>query len=316
MHDHGALREALTADRYADIDHHHPEVRKEVFDWGIWLSKKLNLHGMRLDAVKHYSERFLLEFLDHMTTNDKEDLFFVGEYWKDDLGTMINYLNNMKHQFSLFDTELVYRFRDASSQPDYFLPRIFDGTLVQARPINSVTLVTNHDTQKGQALEIDINGWFKPLAYALILLRLQGYPCVFWGDLVGTAGGPEQAAGASCGGQLSDLILARKLYAYGEQDEYFNFATCIEWVRRGTWSQPDGCAVVMSDAGPGYKEMHVDPKHKGERWTDVLGWNKTIAVIGDDGKATFHCSETSVSVYVREGAPGREFFGKYRPQML
>lgn len=116
---------------------------------------------------------------------------------------------------------------------------------------------------------------------------------------------------------MPDLILARKLYAYGEQDDYFDFATCVGWVRRGvTWDKPDGCAVVMSDAAEGYKSMYVGTMHKGERWTDVLGWNRTVAVIGDDGKATFHCSATSVSVYVREGAPGRELFGKYRPQTL
>jgi alpha-amylase len=35
----------------------------------------------------------------------------------------------------------------------------------------AVTVVENHDTQPLQALEAPIEPWFKPLAYALILLR-------------------------------------------------------------------------------------------------------------------------------------------------
>lgn len=35
-----------------------------------------------------------------------------------------------------------------------------------------------HDTQVGQSLESCVASWFKPLAYALILLRVDGYPLV------------------------------------------------------------------------------------------------------------------------------------------
>ena len=36
-----------------------------------------------------------------------------------------------------------------------------------------------------QALESWVEPWFKPLAYALILLRREGYPCVFYPDYYG-----------------------------------------------------------------------------------------------------------------------------------
>lgn len=42
-----------------------------------------------------------------------------------------------------------------------------------------MTLVANHDTQPLQALEAPVEPWFKPLAYALILLRENGVPSVF-----------------------------------------------------------------------------------------------------------------------------------------
>lgn len=58
----------------------------------------------------------------------------------------------------------------------------------------------NHDTQPYQALEAPIEPFFKPLAYALILLRYDGYPCLFYGDLYGIKG--EHPFPPSCGGAL------------------------------------------------------------------------------------------------------------------
>lgn len=69
--------------------------------------------------------------------------------------------------------------------------------------------------------------FFKPLAYALILLRWQGQPCVFYGDLYGIQGGPNPRPGPSCGGKLPILTRARKLYAYGDQRDYFDKRHCI-----------------------------------------------------------------------------------------
>jgi len=65
---------------------------------------------------------------------------------------------------------------------------IFDGTLVKSNPVQAVTLVENHDSQPGQSLESTVQSWFKPLAYAMILTREQGYPSVFYGDYYGTKG--------------------------------------------------------------------------------------------------------------------------------
>jgi len=170
------------------------------------------------------------------------------------------------------------------------------------------TLVMNHDTQPGQALEAPIEGWFKPLGYSLILLREQGYPCVFYGDVYGMGG--EHAQPPSCGGALPKIMLARKLYSYGRQADYFDYRTCIGWVRYGTWDRPYGCAVVMSNAGPGTKRMHVGELHAGEVWTDVLGWDHSEIVIGNDGFAEFRCGQTSVSIWVNKKAEGRERFSE------
>jgi len=226
---------------------------------------------------------------------------------------MTAYLDRINRPFSLMDVELVDRLSAASRTEEADLSSLLSGTLVDTRPMNAVTFVENHDTQDGQALGPPVLPWFKPLAYALVLLRREGYPCVFYGDVYGISGpGAQYTTGPTCGGQLGDFILARKLYAYGEEVSYFDFRTCVGWVRQGTWDYRDGCAVVMSNAGAGWKRMNVGTLHRGEVWTDVLGWCDQKVTIGDDGYGEFHCNETSVSIYVNQNAQGRDQFGKFK----
>lgn len=63
---------------FADIDHNHPEVKGEIKKWAIWLIHELKLEGIRFDAVKYFSEDFLLELVTYINDNIKKDLFFVG----------------------------------------------------------------------------------------------------------------------------------------------------------------------------------------------------------------------------------------------
>lgn len=168
------------------------------------------------------------------------------------------------------------------------------------------SLVMNHDTQPTQSLELPISEWFKPLAHALILLREQSYPCVWYGDIYGIKGEEEYAP--SCGGVLHRFTLARKLYAYGQQVDYFDHPTCIGWVRYVTHDRHAGMAVLMSSDDADHKRMHVGDMHAGEEWTDVLGWSKKPVVIGKDGYGDFTAGQCSVSVWVRSDAPGREKF--------
>ena len=46
---------------FANLDFNHPEVVKEMERWGIWVSRELDLDGMRLDAIKHINDRFIQE---------------------------------------------------------------------------------------------------------------------------------------------------------------------------------------------------------------------------------------------------------------
>ena len=90
--------------------------------------------------------------------------------------------------------------------------------MVELKPDKAVTFVDNHDTQRGQALESTVEEWFKPAAYALILLRQNGLPCVFYGDYYGISG---QYAQQDFKEVLDRLLAIRKDLAYGEQTDYF-----------------------------------------------------------------------------------------------
>src|SRR5580765_9676 len=87
---------------------------------------------------------------------------------------------------SLFDVPLHMNFHYASKAGGFYDMRtILDGTLMQQQPTKAVTFIDNHDSQPLQALESYVEPWFKPLAYAIILLRAEGYPCVFLADYDG-----------------------------------------------------------------------------------------------------------------------------------
>ena len=74
----------------------------------------------------------------------------------------------------------------------------------------------------------------------------------------------------ACGGQLADFCLARELYAYGNTTDYFDYQSCIGWVRAGTHDRRDGCALIMSNGDDAWKKMRIGQRHAGEVWTDVV----------------------------------------------
>jgi len=167
-------------------------------------------------------------------------------------------------------------------------------------------MVMNHDTQPGQTCETPIAPFFKSLAYAMILLRTRGLPCVFYGDVYGILGDePEPPA---CNGRLPTLIFARKLFAYGEQRDYMDSPICVGWTRLGTWDRTDGCAVLMSVWQPGRKKMFVGLDKAGQAWCDILGnWREDI-VIDRKGFGDFECAERTVSVFVNISASRKAGF--------
>ena len=172
----------------ADVEFRNAAVTEELKYWARWLLESLPCDGFRLDAAKHIPAWFFKEWADHVRGSAQRDLFIVAEYWSHDLSALQQYIELVDGKVMLFDVALHLKFHQASKQGDGFdMAQIFTDTLTAADPAHAVTLVANHDTQPLQSLEAPVEPWFKPLAYALILLREQGVPCVFYPDLYGAS---------------------------------------------------------------------------------------------------------------------------------
>lgn len=122
---------------FADVDHSHPAVRNDIFEWGSWITSSLNLGGMRLDAIKHYSLSFLRDFIAHMDTQHPNQ-FYVGEYWDAKTEVLEKVIRKFHGRLNLFDVQLVYTFSDYSKGRKIDLRAILDGSLVQSDPAHAV----------------------------------------------------------------------------------------------------------------------------------------------------------------------------------
>ncbi|KAL4924084.1 alpha-amylase [Aspergillus undulatus] len=281
---------------FADLDLSHPKVRQDLLDWGSWITKQLSLGGMRLDAAKHFSTGFQRAFVEHVRSTVSPDFFVIGEYWSGNVKDLVGYLDDMQYKVAAYDVPLVENFSKISRTRGADLRRVFDGTLVQCKPGHAVTIVTNHDTQPGQMMDTPIAPSFKLLAYALILLRQEGTPCLFYGDLYGIRANVKNPLTPACKGKLPILVRARKHFAYGEQQDYFDAPNCIGFVRYGNARHRSGLACLMSNAGPAKKRMYLGPGHGGEVWTDILqpeGQGPNV-VINDRGYGEFPVEATSL----------------------
>jgi alpha-amylase len=294
---------------YTDIEFRNPAVREELKRWADWYYNEIKFDGVRLDAVKHISPAFFNEWLDYVRSSTNREIFAVGEYWAPgNLPLMLKYIETTNGRMSLFDASLHHNLHDASmAGKDYDLTKIFDNTLVSARPDLAVTVVDNHDTQPLQALEAPVEPWFKPIAYALILLRDKGYPCVFFPDIFGTTytdkghdGNDYEIYLPGCE-NIDKLLMARKTYSYGTQRDYMDYGNCIGWTREGvSEKRKSGCAVLLSNGDAGFKKMEMGKKHKNKIFVDYLGKIDKEIKIDENGFGDFECLAGSVSVWVQK----------------
>ena len=284
----------------ADVDTDSPAVREELSRWGHWYIDATELDGFRLDAVKHISASFYKAWLADMRAYAGRELFAVGEYWHRDINVLLGYLQEVDFGMSLFDVPLHQHFHEISRGNGQFdMSRLFEGTLVNARPDLAVTFVDNHDTQPGQSLESWVDGWFKAAAYGLILLRAYGYPCVFYGDLYGI---PSRRIGTVS--ELGLLLKVRRYNAFGEERDYFDHPNIIGFTREGLRTCPgSGLAFLCSDGPGGEKRMYVGTYYAGTTFRCVLGGQRSVVIDGE-GCGVFSVGGGGASLYVPRLRPG------------
>lgn len=218
---------------FSNIYHKHPAVRGDLLQWCGWMLRDVGVHGFRIDAAQHFSSNFLREWISaaHSASYQRygHGAFVVGEVLTGEVDRLLRWLDAVGDPSDLecgrhphvyaFDFPLLFSFSRVSEDVvrgsrNADLRTLLPGpanepkkiALVASRPAQAVTVVASHDTQLGQACATPMDAGLKALFYAFILLRIDGLPCVFWGDLVGT-GGPEAEA-PSCQVPISSPQMA------------------------------------------------------------------------------------------------------------
>ena len=279
----------------ADLDFKNPEVIEECTRWGKWYLETTQIDGFRLDAVKHIDADFYKNWIRELRKESGDELFTVGEYWSGDISKLHRYITETEGEISLFDVPLHYHLEAASKDENYDMSKILEGTLVKENPNKAVTFVDNHDTQPGQSLQSFIERWFKPAAYSIILLRDEGYPCIFYGDFYGIQHDNIQQVK-----ELEKILEIRKEKAYGIQHDYFDHPDYIGWTREGDNEHlQSGIAVIISNSLDGEKRMYVGKELIGEKFIDALGNCDDILEIDQDGCGLFKVKGKSTSIWVR-----------------
>lgn len=313
LNEYGADWEKLLGDEkgnfdylmFADTEFRNPAVREELIRWGLWYVQQTGVDGFRLDAVKHISPSFLREWLTILREKTNKELFAVGEY-ASTIDLLIKFQEVTQGCMALFDFPLHHRLRIAATRRKrYDLRSLLDKTLTEADPIHSVTFVDNHDTQAYREESSEVKRWFRSHAYALILLREKGYPCVFYPDLYGYVHLNEQDGRSRkihikpCP-HLETLLFARKRYAYGIQRDFFTRPDVIGWTREGEDSiDESGCAVLFCNGDETSLNMTMGPRHAKRAFRELTGSYPQHITLDDEGKADFPVRAKSIAVWAR-----------------
>ena len=270
----------------------NPEVQQYLFDSVTLWIRQFDIDGIRLDVAYSLPRWFMAKLKAHCE-NLKKDFFLVGEVMGDNAGYMFSeaHLDSItdypgfKGMWSSFNTMNMFELA-------HTLKRNY-GEMYKGKDL--LTFVDNHDTEPTQSLGSFVADWFKPLAYTLILLRNEGYPCVFYGDYYGIA-----YENISAKKELLDkLLYLRKNYCYDYQDDYFDDPHIIGWIKKQDFYH-DPVIVIMSNRQEGQKEMYIGENFTGMKFYDFLGHIDTPVVINSSGKGVFKTQGKNVSVYIKQ----------------
>ena len=290
----------------SDIAFDRGFVREELKRWGKWYVESTGIDGVRLDAVKHITVNFFKEWLAYLRAEVfHRDFFCIAEYWSSNREAIIKYCNELEQRCLMYDVPLHFNFFDASMKKnEYDLRKLYDNSIMQELSDKSLTFVNNHDSQPHQSLESWVDYWFMPHAYAFILLREKGVPCVFYPDLYGAK---YEVEGHTIEHvpvpALDKMLRVRHKLAYGEQQDHFDHPNTIGWVRKGVQERAfSGCAVVLCNGSNGDKSMNLGPAHAQKIFVDCTGNRQEKIQTDEHGTAVFTANGESASIWVREEA--------------
>jgi alpha-amylase len=265
--------------RYLD-----PNNRDELVRWGQWLTTTLGLDGYRLDATKHMYTPFVNQWLDQVKGHDR---FAVSEAVFYDMGDLQNYAGATGGRTSLFDFPLHKVFAEALNPngPGDLRTLRFAGFTELNGPL-SVSFVDNHDTDRSFAV---VNQ--KMLAYAYLLMRDKGYPCVFYKDYY------EYGLGS----QIKQLLQIRRDHAHGPSWEHEESDSDVYLYSRAGDAQHRGLLLVLCDQNATPRQVRTP--FANARLRDLTG-NQTSEVVTDHlGNGTIPLTAHSYSTWSPVASP-------------
>jgi alpha-amylase len=274
-----------------DLDFDHPEVNHKLHDSGRRYYDGLPVDGYRFDAVKHIRPKATLSFLHNMRVHAHHHLFAVGELLDPQVTNLHNYINQTHGQITLFDVPLQRNFERASQEHErYDLRTILNGTLTKDQPTLSVPFVHSHDDMppihNGPQRGHYVGDWFISQAYAITLLRDQGYPMVSNVDTIRHK-------------RLIQLFMkARTNCTYGFRQDRLNHPNTIGWSFTGSSGYDNSMAVVISNSAYGTKWLHTTKPNTSYR--DLTGALSHTLRTNDSGWANFECPSRGTSVWLEE----------------
>lgn len=267
----------------------NPSAVNETIAWGNWLTTKLGLDGYRLDAVKHMYTPFVNNWID----NVKGTRFMVGEAWFNNVQWLNDYAAATGGRMSLFDVPLHYTFKSMSDgNGSWDMRGLQFAGFTEANGPLSVSFVDNHDTDHAEGALFSPVVNLKMLAYAYILTREKGYPCVYYRDYYEYG----------LGNQIKKLLEIRKANAYGTGFEYtsVNDADVYAYSRAGDATRP-GLLVMLNDGSTARTKTITTP-FRNATLTDKTGNTTGTVTTNANGTGNFPVNARSYAVWVPGGS--------------
>ena len=274
-----------------DLDFDNIELVKKLEEFGLWFKNEIPADGYRFDAVKHIRPKGTLGFLTAMRRSASRNMFAVGEFLHDDIALLHEYISQTLGQISLFDVPLQRKLVRASIMKNSFdLGSILKLTLTNEQPTLSVPYVHSHDDMPPMHNESYrghyVGKWFISQAYALTLLRNQGYPMV---SNVDTLQHPNM---------IKRYMLLRTNCTYGNYFERFDHRNTVGWSFSRSGNYDNSMAVVLGNGNYGRKWLPTQCPNTIYR--DFAGALDFSIKTNKDGWAEFHCPEQSTSAWIEE----------------
>ncbi|NCD14929.1 MAG: hypothetical protein EOL92_06815 [Bacteroidia bacterium] len=295
-------------DDSADINQHHPYMRKGLETWGAWLSSHVGYRGYRFDFTQGKEPWFTSEFMNYGPMRNK---FAVMEYWDTEdnatVGEFETWLALTDYRATAFDMRLHQKLEEMCDSPATFnMETLNRAGLTGVKPQWAVPFVESHDTVRAfwgdDGTKAGIQ-YKKEIAYAYILLS-EGLPMVFYHDYYEQPYSAQFTTNGWSGTPLKPLIDplvdARKKYAAGTTSYLTVSNNAYLYIaKRSGVSTNDGCLLVINNSTNSTLWNTVQTG-----WTnsatlvDVLNTNHSVSVSG--GIATVGASSRGYRVYVRQ----------------